>query len=1416
MDFTSSDEREVADGSTPPLNSPPPAIMGANNPIAEEPAKIRLFLNEGSNSISCDFCGELVYKSISTRVYREIRTEQSTAQSEADDGTRAVKCLAEENPSLFNVSSLNNEYNILSRRLRDCPGARGIVTKAKLDGLDAIVMEWVNGLTLNEWIAANPPRCTMTREDALKRIAIAHAIASALAEIHECGVIHNDIVAENIIVSKEVKDSSFTAKIIDFGFASLSQLNEMADEGERVNDDLYSLGLILRDMFTLGEAESIKLPNDLPGCKKISLRSSIHSFATTDSLGLHSMENNADVAMPVNFPHSLATLLTNLMETAHLDPYESTRDLADDLQQMLENPDIFLFDPPQESIDQLQCVPCRLQGRADEIASLMNAYNRILDPTHGRAEVVLVAGQAGTGKSTLVRQVFSPNTMNCGYFIAGKFDQMHRSEPYSAFVFAFNELCELILGQDTDSIKAIRNEIVTAIGSQGVVLTELIPRLTSIIGKQLPVARATGKESQNRFNYVTRMFTKAISTPEHPVVLFLDDLQWADAASLELIKTLSTDDSNSNMLFVGCYRDDEVPHSHPFAAQVRAMEAMKVPITRIKIGNLSQLSTNQFISESLRLPRRLTQPLTTIVYRKTFGNAFFVVHFLRSLCDEGLLYFSREFVRWMWNAEEARTKSLCDNVVELMTDKILKLPAELQEVLKVAASVGAHFGENTIEHIILKRTSGSGRERNAIDVKKILCSLSEEDLIDPLRDGLSYKFSHDRIQQAAYSLLLPEERNMLHLVIGRNLLNRAESAGTDADIFAAADQMNRGRAALVDSEGQLKLSEINLQAGRKAAASSAFVPAAAYFKTGIELLGNSRWDCQRYNLSLELLSNLAEMEYCNGNFEETEKLAKEIFFHGKSFSDKFLAYMSLIKSAGAQGETRQALKIGLEVLAHLGEPLPGSVTKTVIIRELTKTKLLIWGKSDKYFSMLAGMKDASKINAMQVLSLMFAYAYLVKKEYVPIVAFRMMQISVRYGACRETAFAYSIYGLILSGVLGDVSGGHRFGRLALTLLDRFDAKEWFAHVYALVFYGIMHRCEHLSMTLEPLLRGYRVGLEAGDNEYSMHCAYDFASHSFQVGRSLKSLEEDMRAFCLQMTEYKQDTVRALTAPFWQCVLNLMGRSENLLELTGEAMDQDQLILESTQAGHDLVLAEIYINRMMLAYLFCDYELAREMSKNSKNAAKVAPGLHLVCVQAFYHSLTLIALARQSNRQNAGRRAHKIAKSMRKWAKHSPGNCLHKSLLLKAELLSLKKNMRATKSAYEEAISAATSSGFVHEAALVYERAGTFYLGLGEQILASQHLARAHHLYLEWGATAKADALNTDFTSLVSPARRRRSFGSFIRRCGAQATVGPDVKTNTSPGAAGIMLHHRPTLSDWTSNVASSVCDDHTNKASSSG
>ncbi len=1268
----------------------------------------------------------LIYESKKSKVFR---------RQDASGAVTAVKVLNYEFPTPVDIAQFHNEFDIISGLA--LPEIRAALRKTRENNRHVIEMEWVDGEDLKTAFRQKSA-------DIVDVLHIAIATARALSEIHRHHIIHKDVSPYNILVDLQER----RVRLIDFGIATIFDLKQpYVSNPELIEATLaycspeqtgrMNCAVDFRaDLYALGATFYEVLAGALP-------------FQAADAMGMvHA--HLAQIPTPLRqlnprVPASLSAVFDKLLAKNPDDRYQSADGLRHDLERCLRDflesgPDAPLFPLGERDQSTIFRLPTRMYGREPEVAALIDAFNRCAD---GARLLVLVGGYSGTGKTSLVNEVHKPITARRGYFSSGKFDQFQRATPYVAFVEAFKDLVDDFLTEREERLGALRDDLRAALGDEGRVITNMLPNLELIIGPQPPIPEIGGSESRNRFNYLFRKFVRALCAPAHPVVIFIDDLQWADSASLDLLQVLLTDPECGHLMLVCAYRENEVSAAHPFIRAVEAIRETGLTPELIRIGNLTEDDLGAMLAGALGAAREDVAPLAALTQEKTHGNAFFATEFLKSLAAERLLAFDPDAGRWRWDAKLIGQRNIAENVVDLMAAKVRRLDPAVQETLRLASCIGSRFDLDTLS--VLRRC-------DPLEEAALLKIALGAGLLVQL-DATNYKFSHDRVQQAVYSLIPEAERTTVHLEIGRLLLANTPEAGLEARIFDIANQLNSGRSAIHARPEQIELAALNLKAGARAKLNSAFPTALQYFETGIALveLGAEPWK-EAPALMRELYTESAEAAYLSGEFQRTDARVRTLLAELDDILDKVKPYEVRILALKAENRFHDAIETGLEVLAQLGEQFPARPNMAHVLADLVATQIALSRYSEADLMSLPEMADPRKIAAMRTIAHITSSVYWGRPNLLPLIVFRMVRLSLRYGNNAVSCFAYGSYGVIMCGVLGSMRKGAMYGRLALELLDKLNAKEWKAQIYIPPYGLIFHWTEHVRGSLGPLRDSFQIGLETGLIEFACVNTNIYCIHSFLCGRPLERVEEETRAYSELYRQFKQETNYNYNEVFRQSMLNLMGRSADPVRLVGEAYDEDRMIAQNRERGDKTGAFFIHFNKLVLGYHFRRFAEAKEHAAAACKLLDAVLGKFEIPNLRFYDALAKIALAEHKTgperwRLLLGARVDMMR--LRYWARFSPANHRHKLDLCLAEYARVTGAGNAARLAYDRAITGATRNEFLQEEALAFELAGRFYAATDRPVLAEFHLKAAYNAYREWGAVAKHRDLLDHFPKYIT-------------------------------------------------------------------
>jgi len=1278
---------------------------------------------------------EKIYEGSNSLVFSGIRN--------SDEIPVVLKILKGEYPSSDELASFKREYEIT--RSFNFEGVIKAYNLVKFKNSLVMVLENFGGESLMKLLPD-------MKLDQTVFLNFAIYLTDVLGDIHQKNVMHKDINPANIVWNLD----SNQIKIIDFGISTaLSRetpaiLNSDVLEGTlsyvspeqtgRMNRDVdyrtdfYSLGVMFYQMLTGRLPFIVEDAMELVHCHIARMPSSPHE---------------SDINIPVALSNIVMKLMAKTAEERYQSAFGLNADLHECLDSLKESNEILDFKIGQHDISDRLNISEKLYGRENEISALMSAFGRV---ANCKTELMLVSGYSGIGKSVLVNEIYKPILEKRGYFITGKFDQLKRDIPYFSLIQAFQSIVKQILVESSEQINIWKQKLVAILGSNGQVIIDVIPDVELIIGKQTEMTELASVETQNRFNLVFRNFIQVFAAKEHPLVIFLDDLQWADSASLQLLKLFITDTETKFMLIIGAYRDNEVNKAHPLMITINEILKAGVVVNTIQLGPLVLDQVNQLLSESFLCDPEKTESLAKLCIEKTNGNPFFLKEFLQSLYDEELLVFSTQKGGWQWELELICKADFTDNVVKLMAGKIRKLPRETQDILKLAACIGNQFQLKTLAIV-------SEKESRTVAVN--LWKALEEGIIQPIGDNykyteesedidVTYRFSHDRVQQAAYSLIEEKDKKVFHLKIGR-LLRRSLDENKEEGIFDIVQHLNSGRE-LIDSQIELdKLAELNLLAGKKAKASAAYQPALNYILNSIDLLVKDSWEKQ-YDLTLEIYSEAVETAYQSSDFKQMEQLGDIVLQNAETLLDKLKIYEILIQANLSQNKLSAAITMALPVLKSLNIRLPKKPATLHILKGLVKTKLMLAGKNIDQLSKLPKMRAPQQLASMRIMSNTSGAAYRALPKLLPLLVFKSVNLSLKFGVSPETAFSFATYGLILCGAIGDIEAGYRFGKLAFILNEQEYSRKYKARTIFAVEGMVRHWKTHLRETLPSLLEAYWIGLEMGDIEYALLATHLYSCHFYFTGEPLEKCADEIAVYSKAMHQFKQETNFNYNEIFRQTVLNLLGNSEDPCCLEGEAYNEKKMLPIHIEANDETAIFDLFFHKMVLCYLFERHEEAINNSDTASKHLESVLGCFHVAVFNFYDSLSRIALFPDSSRQKKKKYLKSVVrnqKKLKKWAKHAPENHLHKYSLVEAERARICGKKGKAELLYDKAIKLAKENQFIQEEALANELAAKYYFQNDRINIAELYMREAYYCYFRWGAKAKVKQLEDKYSQLLS-------------------------------------------------------------------
>ncbi len=1241
---------------------------------------------------------EMVQDTGTTVIYRGVGIE--------DGRPVLLKGHRKEIPSVDEIARMRHEFQLVKDM--DVEGAPLAHDLVKHQNGFLLILEDEGGIPLSRLLEDGP----LDLRDAL---AYMLRLASVVTRLHAREIIHKQVTPDNVLVNP----GTGVVELVDFGLASQQPAQviqpvaaasmeediryvspEQTGHVNRVLDyrtDFYSLGATFYHALTGAPPFDAENPEELVRM-------------------LISHRLNTAWAGEGDIPAVVSDIIERLLAKDPEARYQSGRGLQADLErclrQLLTGGGIQPFQLGTLDVSERFIIPQKLYGRDLEVKVLLDNFERTRT---GPVGLLLVAGLAGIGKTALVREIHRPVIEARGIFVEGEFDQYTRDIPYSAIIEGFHKVMRDILTRSEAEQGEWRTRILEAMGPNAAVIGDVAPDLFRLIGLQPTPPELAPAEARNRFLLAVHNLVGVFARPDHPMVLFLDDLQWADAASLRLLVHLVTARERRHLLVVGAFRDNEVDAAHPLRAILEEIENAGHLPERLALGPLSTPAVTQLTAEAVDRTIQEAEPLGEVLTELSDGNPFFLGVCLRAFQKEGWIAFEMRTGRWTWELDEIRRDR--GGLYELLDRKVSDLSDDGRECLRVAACVGNQLDLMTLALALDRRPGEVLSMLKESVAEQLVIGLGEtykyfdleehgslEEVPEELFYGaVTFKFAHDRIQQAAYRMIPEEERAAVHWTIGQHILAALPRDELPTRAFAVVNQLNAGRVLALDKATRRDLADFNLIAARRAKVSTAYRTAYNYLRVGIEMCEEETWaECR--GLALDLHVEAAEAAYLSTEFEEMERYVDSVVEHAESLDEKIRAYEVQMRGDIARARKRDAIRTGLQVLALLGGRIPEKPTMLDVGRALVANRLAQGRRSIEALADIPEMTDPRMLTVMRVAAYVNSTAYVVEPNLFGLLVLKQAEFSTRYGNTATSAYAYALQGTIVGGLLGKWNEGYRYGRMALALLERTGQRAYTPETIFTAAGTSQHFHEHLTATFEPLLDSYRLSLENGNFEFVGVNAGVYIYYRFHSGGPLREVAAEAANYAEVLGQVKQDAYFQYTRLYQQVMLNLLGETEDPLRVQGRVFDEDIQLPRFVENADGHGIANLVVLRMLLHFLIGDPAKVLEVSREARDYLLTIAGMIQLPVFHFYHALAAIGCKAIDD--------------------------------------------------YDRAIELAGRHGYIQEQALANELAARSFLAAGRSKLVRTYLGDAWSGYRHWGAAAKLRQLEAEFPELTRGMNRR--------------------------------------------------------------
>lgn len=1270
---------------------------------------------------------EKVAENSNTLIYRGENKDTNT--------TVILKVMKEEYPSPRKIRTFEKEYELLKKI--EFPGIIRAYSLEYDRHRPAIIFEDFGGLSLNKIIHEK----AFDDSTIIDYLRFSIYLAQIIGQLHRENIIHKDINPANIVWNQK----SGEVKIIDFGIST--QLNKLTyqprhpkqlegtlayispEQTGRMNraldyrTDFYSLGVTLYEMFTG------KLPFESSDPMELVHSHLVKSPTPPDEI-------NSSI------PSAISQIILKLLEKKAEERYQSAAVLVDDLEECLKQFEgkgrIENFIPGKNNVSDRFQLSQKLYGREEIVKILEEAFQDVCDT--GDCELTLVEGYSGVGKTSIIQELYKPVTRKRGTFISGKFDQFERDTPYFSLIQAFKGFIQQLLSESENELNNWKKHYMDALGDNASVITNVIPELEWIIGKQPDVVNLPPLETENRFMYTFKEFIDASTTAEHPLTIFIDDLQWIDSASLKILKVII--ESNAQYLhIIGAYRENEVDEGHPLTITVNELKKGNSGSVRlIHIDPLTEDTVDDFLADSfLRQKEDVTQ-LRKLLIKKTDGNPFFLGEYLKLLYRDELISFDYDKRYWVWKEEEIRRVHVNDNVVDILTARLMKLSNKVRNVLKHASCIGYHFDLNMLDKLYKTPIEYASAIQNAINEGLLITVNDEFDLVADNNDSesytASYKFAHDRIHQAVYELLDEDERKTIHKKIGDYYLENLSDEGQNSKIFDLVHHLYNSRS-ILDEKTKNALPGLLTEAGKKARGSAAYKVALKYYLMAIEIIDSDVWG-NSYNFALELYENASELANIVGDYEKFNYLASAIKQNVNKDEDLVNVYIMNVKALESQYKLQEAIQATLDALKILKLEMPVNPTIEDVVGEIISIRNAMGDVTPDDLLTKPPMTDERSLKIIEVIE-SAAHSIMYTGSIVGmLMELKPVMLSLEHGNAPSAPLYYANFGMRLLWFLEEYELAYQFGQLVTAMVQLPENKYIKARAYGRTLMQLTNIKNHISSIISPLLESYKEGIESGDIESATNNLGSIAHFQFHSGMELNKFFIDISNHVNILKKLKRDFGVKYSYIQWQISLVMMEEVDSFEYIKGDYYDEEKMLPVHQQTGDILALFNLYVNKMVVCLYFLQY---REVIKITDNLSKL-PFPLAPYQRGLYRMVDSLARLGIYNdvedieQKQIIEKVEENQKILLTFAELAPMNHMHKYHLVEAERARISGNHLAALEYYNAAISGAEENGFLNEEALSYELTAIYHLKRGQMHAFRHYLRDAQYAYLRWGAKAK--------------------------------------------------------------------------------